>query len=492
MRLKVERLEKSFDAVRALDGASLELFAGEVHGLVGENGAGKSTLIKVLTGVHRPDRGSVLVDGVPLAFGSVAASESAGIAVVHQESTAFRDLGLAENLFVGHEPRKFGVFLDRSRMQSQARAVMERIGEPPVLGALGDAPLARQQLVAIARAVSTKAKIVVFDEPTASLSVKEADAIHRAVRDLRSSGVAVLYVSHRLEEVLGLCDRVTVMRDGVVVETRPIHETTRETMIRAMVGRDIAQAQPEPSSPKEVRLEVRGLSRPPAFVDVSFHVRAGEVVGLGGLVGAGRTEVARAVFGIDKPTSGSVLIDGVALPPGDVARAIKYGVALVPEDRQHEGLVTPLSVATNICMAIRRTIANTGFINGNKEREVTKQQTESLAIKASGPSAPVTSLSGGNQQKVAIGKWLATSPKVLVLDEPTRGVDVASKGEIHRIVRDLAKQGTAVLVVSSDLPELLHLSDRIVVMRGGRVAGSLERKDATPESVLALAIAEEK
>jgi ABC-type sugar transport system ATPase subunit len=241
-----------------------------------------------------------------------------------------------------------------------------------------------------------------------------------------------------------------------------------------------------------VRLEVRGLSRPPAFEDVSFQVRAGEVVGLGGLVGAGRTEVARAVFGIDRPTGGSVLIDGVALPPGDVARAIKYGVALVPEDRQHEGLVTPLSVATNICMAVRKTIARAGFINDNKEREVTKQQTESLAIKASGPSAPVTSLSGGNQQKVAIGKWLATSPKVLVLDEPTRGVDVASKGEIHRIVRDLAKQGTAVLVVSSDLPELLHLSDRIVVMRGGRVAGSLERKDATPESVLALAIAEEK
>ncbi|MEX2243728.1 MAG: sugar ABC transporter ATP-binding protein [Fimbriimonadaceae bacterium] len=492
MRLKVERLEKSFDAVRALDGASLELFAGEVHGLVGENGAGKSTLIKVLTGVHRPDRGSVLVDGAPLAFGSVAASESAGIAVVHQESTAFRDLRLAENLFVGHEPRKFGLFLDRSRMQSQAKAVMERIGEPPVPGALGDAPLARQQLVAIARAVSTNAKIVVFDEPTASLSVKEADAIHRAVRDLRSSGVAVLYVSHRLEEVLGLCDRVTVMRDGVVVETRAIQETTRETMIRAMVGRDIAHAQPEPSSPKEVRLEVRGLSRPPAFEDVSFQVRAGEVVGLGGLVGAGRTEVARAVFGIDRPTSGSVLIDGVALPPGDVAQVIKFGVALVPEDRQHEGLVTPLSVATNLCMAVRKTIARAGFINNEREREVTEHQTESLAIRTSGPDAPVTSLSGGNQQKVAIGKWLATSPKVLVLDEPTRGVDVASKGEIHRIVRDLAKQGTAVLVVSSDLPELLHLSDRIVVMRGGRVAGSLQRKDATPESVLALAIAEDK
>jgi rhamnose transport system ATP-binding protein len=282
------------------------------------------------------------------------------------------------------------------------------------------------------------------------------------------------------------------MRDGVVVETRPISETTRETMICAMVGRDIAHSQLEQPNPKEVLLEVRNLSRPPAFEDVSFQVRAGEVVGLGGLVGAGRTEVARAAFGIDSPTSGSVLIDGVALPPGDVAKAINHGVALVPEDRQHEGLVTPLSVATNLCMAVRRTIANAGFINNDKEREITKLQTEVLAIKASGPNAPVTSLSGGNQQKVAIGKWLATNPKVLVLDEPTRGVDVASKAEIHRIVRDLAKQGTAVLVVSSDLPELLHLSDRIVVMRTGRVAGTLERSDATPESVLAFAIAEEK
>ena len=489
--LRVEGLSKSFDGVRALDGASLSVEMGEVHGLVGENGAGKSTLIKVLSGVHAPDSGSVFFDGHALALGSVAASEKAGIAVVHQESTAFRDLKAEENMFVGHEPLRFGVFLDRGRMRERAQAAMDRIGESAGLGgALGEVSLAQQQLVAIARAVSSAARLVVFDEPTASLSVKEALALHAAIRRLKSEGVSVLYVSHRLDEIFEVCDRVTVMRDGGTVETRGVGDVTREGLIRAMVGRDIEAVEHMSVGQGPVRLSVMRATRSGAFHDVSFDVHSGEIVGLGGLGGAGRSELVRAVFGIDPPDSGQVLVDEKELRRGDVAASVRAGVALVPEDRQHEGLVVRLSVATNLVMAVRDRFSRAGFVSRQRERACAVEQIKGLAIRASGPEALVSSLSGGNQQKVAIGKWLATGPRVLILDEPTRGVDVGAKAEIHRIVRGLAQGGTAVLVVSSDLPELLALSDRVLVMRAGRVVGELSRKQATPETFLSLALAE--
>ncbi len=493
--IRVESIAKSYVGVRALDGVSMDIMPGEIHALCGENGAGKSTLIKVLSGSVTPDSGRVLVNGGPLSIGSVRASEAAGIAVIHQESVAFPHLSAQDNIFVGREPRLLGgLLLDRGKMLAETRALLARLGEnidphKPV----GELPMAQRQMVGMARALSHKCRLLIMDEPTASLSTRETEVLFRIVRQLKAEGVSILYVSHRLEEIFLLSDRVTVFRDGKHVGTRATKEITQDDLIKMMVGRELLQVEGAvkaegEAAGGEVLLDVQHLSRVGVFKDISFQVRRGEIVGMAGLVGAGRSEVAQAIFGADKPDSGVVKLGGRVLKSGSLEAALKAGVALVPEDRQHVGLVLPMSVRANLSMAVLRRLTVGGVISPWRENAVAQEMIASLKVKTANSGVAAQTLSGGNQQKLVIGKWLATKPRVLILDEPTRGVDVGAKAEIYKLIRKVAESGMAILVISSDLPEVLLLSDRILVMRAGTISGELHRREATQEKVLALAM----
>jgi len=471
--LRITQLCKSYGGVRALAGVSLDIRAGEVHALCGENGAGKSTLIKILSGVAEPDSGSVLIDGQPFPVGNVRAAEASGVAVVHQESTVFPDLDAVDNLFVGRE-------------------LLARLGESiDMTRPVGELPVAQRQMVAMARALSRRCRLLIMDEPTASLSARETQVLLQLVQQFRREGVSVLYVSHRLEEVFQVADRVTVLRDGQLVETRATSGITSNELVRLMVGREAAElvGRHESSGPVgEIVLRVDGLTRAGAFEEISFTVRAGEVVGLAGLVGAGRSEVARAVFGIDSYDSGTITVGDQQIPQGNVAAAMALGLALVPEDRQHEGLVLPMSVGDNLSLAVLSSLTRCGFVSRRCEQQLVERQIHDLSIKSPGTHVAAETLSGGNQQKLVLGKWLARRPRVLILDEPTRGVDVGAKSQLHRLIRQLARDGMATLMISSELPEILAVSDRILVMREGRLAGELAGRTATPEQVLALAL----
>jgi len=491
--IRITDLSKSYGGVRALSDVSLDIRAAEVHALCGENGAGKSTLIKILSGVTRPDAGSVLMDGQPLPLGSVPAAEARGVAVLHQESTVFPDLDAVDNLFVGRELRRCGgLLLNRAAMRQQTRELLAQLGEQiDPMRPVGELPLAQRQMVAMARALSRRCRLLIMDEPTASLSARETQVLLQLVRQFRAQGVSVLYVSHRLDEVFEIADRVTVLRDGQRVDTRETSTITTSDVIQMMVGREASELvgrheHPGPIGPPV--LTVQGLTRAGVFQDVSFSVRAGEVVGLAGLIGAGRSEVARAVFGIDPYAAGTIHIGDRRLPPGHVAAAMHHGLALVPEDRQHEGLVLPMEVGANLSLAMLSSLTRAGVIDRGAEQQLVEQQMTDLSIKASGGDVAAETLSGGNQQKVVLGKWLARRPRVLILDEPTRGVDVGAKAQLHRRIRQLAAEGMATLMISSDLPEVLSISDRILVMRGGRLVGELPGASATPENVLALAL----
>ena len=489
--LQVNGLSKSYGGVQALSGVSLTMQPGEVHALMGENGAGKSTFIKCLSGALRADSGEIRLDASPLPLGDIRAAEAAGIVALHQESTAYPHLNAVDNIFVGREPRRRGGLLDRPRMRRDAQALMAHLGERIDLSRpLEDLPLAQRQMVGMARALAHRSRLLILDEPTASLSARETQVLFRVIRQLQAEGVSILYISHRLEEVFALSSRVTVLRDGRLVDTRPTSEVSRDEVVRLMVGRElqVEEQRGEPSPGGKVLLDVRGLTRAGQFEDVSFSLKAGEIVGLAGLVGAGRSEVATAIFGVERPTGGAVTIAGTPLPPGSVRAAAERGIALVPEDRQRQGLVLPLSVSANLLLAVQRSLSRVGFRSPRKEKEVVAALMRDLAVRAAGPNVAANTLSGGNQQKLALGKWLATAPRVLLLDEPTRGVDVGAKAEVYRLVRRLAGEGMATLLISSDLPEILALSDRILVMRQGRIAGELSRADATEESVLALAL----
>ena len=493
--LEVSGLSKAYGGVPALSDVGLTLAPGEVHALLGENGAGKSTFIKCLSGAVRPDGGAVTVDGAPLPPGDLRAAEAAGVVALHQESTAFPHLSAVDNIFVGREPRRFplifGGLLDRPRMARETRALLERLGETMDLRRpLEELPLAQRQMVGLARALSRRSRLLILDEPTASLSARETQTLFRILRQLQAEGVAVLYISHRLEEVYALASRVTILRDGRLVGTYPLAEVGRGEMVRRMVGRELlVEERPELSGAEGAALlDVRGLTRTGQFQDVSFSVRPGEIVGLAGLVGAGRSEVAGAIFGVAAPTAGTVTVAGEALPPGSVPAAVARGVALVPEDRQGQGLVLPLSVGQNLLLSVQGSLTRAGFRSARRERAVVSGLMQSLGVKAAGPGVPANTLSGGNQQKLSLGKWLATKPRVLLLDEPTRGVDVGAKADVYRLIRQFAREGMATLVISSDLPEILALSDRILVMREGRIAGELPRAGATEEKILALAL----
>lgn len=489
-------VSKSFGGVHALSNVNLELHAGEIHALCGENGAGKSTLIRLLAGIYTLDAGHVII-GEQTVIENSATSDGFGVAVIHQESVACLDLDAVDNIFVGRELcRVPGIVLDRAAMRQRASEILGSLGESfDIQRPTAQLPLAQRQMIGIARALSQGCRILIMDEPTASLSARETEVLFRIIRRLRDEGVAILYVTHRLEEIFSLANRVTVLRDGKHVATRAIGEVTPNQLIELMVGRDFepiaAQGAPPLISEGRVELDVHGLSAPGQFENVSFQVRSGEVVGLAGLVGAGRSEVALSIFGINSYGNGSIRVAGETLPSRDVGSSIRRGLALVPEDRQHQGLVQRMSVTSNLSLTVLQRLTKWLFVRRGQERDLASRLIRELDIRAARPTMPVKALSGGNQQKVVIGKWLATKPRVLILDEPTRGVDVAAKAEIHRRIRQLATEGMATLVISSELPELLQVCDRILVMREGRVAGEIDGCKATEQKILALALPDE-
>ncbi|MFD9421586.1 MULTISPECIES: sugar ABC transporter ATP-binding protein [unclassified Streptomyces] len=487
--LALRNVSKSFGAVQALKDVSLDLFPGEVHALAGENGAGKSTLIKTLAGVHRPDRGEVLLDGGPVVFHGPADARDAGIAVIYQEPTLFPDLSIAENIFMGRQPRRRLGRIDHRAVREATAALMRRLG----VGLAPDRParglsIADQQIVEIAKALSFDARVLIMDEPTAALTGGETARLFSVVRTLRAEGAAVLFISHRLGEIFELCRRVTTLRDGRRVSSEPLEGLTEDDLVRRMVGRDLGDLYPKQDTEVGgVALAVRRLTREGVFRDVSFDVRRGEIVALAGLVGAGRTEVAEAVFGIHRPDAGEVAVNGTVLRAGSPTAAMAAGLALVPEDRRRSGLVMELSIERNIGLTGLGEVRRAGLVSRVLEHGRAADWAVRLHLRYNRLSDPVDVLSGGNQQKVVLAKWLATGPAVLIVDEPTRGIDVGTKAEVHRLLSSLAAEGLAVLMISSDLPEVLGMADRVLVMHEGRLAAELPRGAATEEAVMAAA-----
>ncbi|MFI6647635.1 sugar ABC transporter ATP-binding protein [Streptomyces sp. NPDC050529] len=487
--LALEGVSKSFGAVRALRGVSLKLYAGEAHALAGENGAGKSTLIKTLAGVYRPDTGTVLLDGTPVEFQGPAGARDAGVAVIYQEPTLFPDLTVAENIFVGRQPSRSLGRVDHGAIRQAAAGLFGRLGvdldpEQPARGL----SIADQQLVEIAKALSSDARVLIMDEPTAALTGSEVARLFGVVRTLREQGAAVLFISHRLEEIFQLCQRVTTLRDGALIGSELLDGLTEDDLVRRMVGRDLDELYPkQDTEPGEVALTVRRLTREGVFTDISFEVRRGEIVGLAGLVGAGRSEVARAVFGVDRFDGGEVEVLGQKLRPGAPSVAMSAGLALVPEDRRAQGLVMDMSIERNIGLTGFADTTRAGLMNRKAERSRSLDWAVRLQVKYARLADVVGTLSGGNQQKVVLAKWLATKPQVLIVDEPTRGIDVGTKAEVHRLLSSLAAEGVAVLMISSDLPEILGMADRVLVMHEGRLTAEIPRAQATEESVMAAA-----
>lgn len=490
--LRMEGVRKTFPGVIALDGVDFDLRRGEVHVLLGENGAGKSTLIKMVSGAHRPDGGRILVDGEPVRINSAQDAERLGIATIYQEFNLVPDLTVAENIFLGRQPRRFGM-IDRKAMDARAAELLARVGvDVSPRTRVRDLGIARLQMVEIAKALSLEARVLIMDEPTAVLTTDEVDKLFRIVRTLRADGVGVVFITHHLEEIAALGDRVTVLRDGRSVTQVPA-STDQDKLVRLMVGRSIEQQYPrERGDAGEPLLKVRGLTRNGSFRDIGFEVRAGEVVGLAGLVGAGRTEVVRALFGADPYDSGSVEVLGRPLPGHDVVAAMRAGIGLVPEDRKGQGLVLDGSVQENLGLVTLRAATRAGLVDRAAQRRSAAGVAERLAVRMAGLDQRVRTLSGGNQQKVVIGKWLLADSKVLILDEPTRGIDVGAKVEIYQLINELTASGHAVLMISSDLPEVLGMSDRVLVMAQGRIAGELTAREATQDAVMALAVKDVK
>jgi rhamnose transport system ATP-binding protein len=487
--LSATAIAKSFAGVQALKGVSLELRAGEVHALVGENGAGKSTLIKVITGAVKPDSGRLTVEGHVVQNHSPAHAKALGIAAVYQQPALFPDLTVAENIALGLESAGVWRRVDWDARNRLARELLERAGaDIDPARTVSTLSMPEQQIVEIAKAIGAKARVLILDEPTASLTEREVERLFRVVRALRDAGNGIIYISHRLEEIASIADRVTVLRDGQSIATRELRDVEPAELIRLMVGRDIAAVFPKREVPiGDVVLEVSGL-RSPAIHDVSFEVRRGEILGLAGLVGAGRTELGETLFGLTPATGGEIRLRGkvvrIESPPDAIALKIGY----LPEDRRQHGVVLEMAIAANMSMASLGAVSRNGLLDGDAERRKARRFVDQLRVKTPSLYAETGSLSGGNQQKVALARWLAIDPDVMILDEPTQGVDVGSKSEIHQMMGDLAEKGMALVMISSELPEILGMSDRIAVMRGGRIAGILSRAEATQERVLALAL----
>jgi rhamnose transport system ATP-binding protein len=489
--LELNNVSKSFAGVQALRGVSFDLRPGEVHALVGENGAGKSTLVKIITGAHQTDEGTLTVAGELVTDNDPVRARARGIAAIYQQPALFPDLTVAENLALGREPTGLWRWVRWGGRRRQARELLARIGaclHPDT--EVRDLTMPEQQLLEIARALGARARILIMDEPTASLGDREVENLFRIIRELREQGVGIIYISHRLEELPRIADRVTALRDGCLVGTQPMSRTNRADLIRMMVGRELSAVFPKVAvEPGEEVLRVRNLGcRTARIHGVDLSVRAGEIVGLAGLVGAGRTELARVLFGITPADTGEIVLGGKPVTIDAPTRAIEQGIAYVPEDRRRHGVILEMPVVANTTLAVLRQVANRGWLDTRRERVVARSFVDRLGIKTPSLDTPVGNLSGGNQQKVALARWLAAQPRLLILDEPTQGVDVGAKAEIHRLMSELAAQGMAILMISSELPEIIGMSDRVAVMHGGTVVGTLDRKETSQEGIVNLAL----
>jgi rhamnose transport system ATP-binding protein len=495
--VELKGISKSFVGVRVLNNVDFDVRPGEVHALLGENGAGKSTLIKIIAGVHAPDAGEIIINGASVKFTNPGQAVKSGIAIVYQELLLFPELSVSENIFLNHAPRSAWGGLDWGQMRERSRLILDDLDSHhlDVDAKVGSLSVANRQRIEIAKALSQNARVVIMDEPTASLAEADVQQLMTIIRRLRERGVGIVYVSHKLPEIFALADRVSVLRDGNHVGTKEIRDVTERSLVAMMVGRPIDQL-----FPKEVaklggpKLELRDVSHGKGVRNVSFTVRAGEIVGIAGLVGSGRTETALTIFGVTPATSGEILIDGKPLAIKSPQQARDLGIAYVPEDRGLQGLVRPQTIAENISLTVLKKLARASIVDRRKEDRLARDFIKRLGIRARGPGQAARQLSGGNQQKVVLAKWLAAEPSILIMDEPTRGIDVGAKSEIHALMSKLAQSGLAILMISSELPEVLGMSDRVLVMNGGRIVAEIDRKNATAETVgaaMTLAQAEE-
>lgn len=493
MLLRASNISKSYAGVHALRDASFTLKAGEVHALVGENGAGKSTLIKIITGAVLQDDGEIVLNGEAITINSPALSKSLGIAAIYQQPALFPELTVAENIAIGRE--RLGVLgvIDWKDRRNTAKALLERVGariDTETIAA--ELSMPQQQLVEIARALGTNAEILIFDEPTASLSEEDTQNLFKVIRELRADGVGIIYISHRLEELPVIADRVTVLRDGRTIETQEMAEVATEQLIRLMVGRELSAVFPKRQVEHgEVIFELKNFgSRSAGIIGIDLAVRAGEIVGVAGLIGAGRTELAKTIFGLEAPDSGEILIMGKPIRIGHPSEAIEYGIAYLPEDRRKHGVLLDFPISANITLASLKKLSGFAGLNFGfgKEKEIAADYTRRLGVKTPGIFNTVSTLSGGNQQKVALSRWLMTKPSVLILDEPTQGIDVGAKAEIHELMMELAEQGVAILMISSELPEVLGMSDRVAVMSRGMIVKVFDREEATQDRILSVAL----
>jgi len=486
--LEMQGIGKTFPGVRALEGVQLTVKEGQVHALLGENGAGKSTLIKILSGAYRKDEGQILFEGQPVEIRDPHDAQALGISTIYQEFNLAHDLTVAENVFLGHLPTKGGR-VDWSTVKARTREILDTLGvELSVDAPISSLSIAEQQLVEIAKALNRKTRILIMDEPSALLGEKDLANLFRVVRSLQAQGIGIIYISHRLREIFEVADEVTVLKDGRYVATRKVSEVTMDDLVKLMIGRDLKDVYPKRTVEQgDVLLEVANLSQSKLLRDISFQLHAGEIVGFAGIVGSGRTELARAIFGAD-PSSGEMRIAGKLYKPHSPAAAIRNGVALVTEDRKAQGLFLQLSVRINTTISGLRRLTRLGVINFGKELTLVKRMIQELRIKTPTPSFLVVNMSGGNQQKVVLARWLSVGTRIFMMDEPTRGIDVGSKSEIYQIMDELTKQGVGIIMISSELPEVLGMSDRIMVMRQGRIVKELSRAEASEETIMQYAV----
>ena len=490
MNIEMKGINKSFGSNQVLKDAGFLLKDGEVHALMGENGAGKSTLMKILTGVYTRDSGTVLVDGKEVLYKSPQEAEKAGIVFIYQELNVLFDLTVEENLFMGKEiTKKFGI-CDRKAMREKAKEVMDRMGvDIPINAVMSDLSVGQQQMVEICKALMVDAKVLIMDEPTAALTQSETEGLFKLIKSLREKGVSIVYISHRMEEIFELCDRITILRDGTYVDTKFIKDITMDDIVKMMIGREIGERYPKREGVEigEEKLRVEGLTKEKKFKDVNFSVKAGEVLGVSGLMGAGRTEIMQAIFGNLPLDSGKIFIEGNEMKIKSAQDAINAGIGFITEDRKTEGLLLEKSISENIVLANLDKVSDKGVVKKAKVEEIVKKGIDEFRIKCFGPQHECNNLSGGNQQKVVFAKWVYTDPKILILDEPTRGVDIGAKKEIYSVINDLAAKGVAIILVSSELPEVLGMSDRIMVVHEGKVTGIIDANEADQEKVMTLA-----
>ena len=485
--IEMSGISKAFSGNVVLNNVSFELKPGEIHALMGENGAGKSTMMKILTGIHKRDEGVIKVDGKEVHCSSPQEAENLGIAVIHQELNILPDLTVTENLFLGKE-KTYGIFgiLKKKEMHEEAKALLAKLGlniDPRTRA--GDLSVGKQQIIEIAKAIASDAKYIIMDEPTAALTDREIETLFVTVNELKAKGISFVYISHRMEEIFAICDRITILRDGTYVGVRNIKDTTFDEIVSMMVGRELGERFPERKAEiGDVKLQVKNLCAKHAFEDVSFEIRKGEILGVAGLMGAGRTEVAQALFGYRKVTSGEVVIDNKKVSIHSPIDAMKQKIGFVTEDRKTQGLVLDFSIKENIMLANLEKGSKSGVIVPNIENKMVAEYIEQLRIRTSSADLAAKSLSGGNQQKVVIAKWLGTNPDILILDEPTRGVDIGAKKEIYQIMNNLAEAGVSILMISSELPEVIGMSDRVLVMREGKVTGMVNKENMTQESIM--------